>query len=206
MKRLLGLIVLLGLAAAGLYYWRSRPEPPVRLDGLRLPKPVAALKDRLGDAAVRVAVQTAFLLHRRLQPLDLQVEVEAGVVTLRGRARDRESRALAERVAAQAPEVERVRNQIAIAAPTAPATPVRSVGEAIDDGKLALQVRLALSLNRRLQRGSFDVAVARGVVRLSGEVEDRERKDLARTVAGDVPGVSSVTDEVRVKGQNGPRP
>jgi len=121
MKRLVGLIVLLGLSAAGLYYWRARPEAPIRLDGVRLPKPVAAVRDRIGDAALRVAVLSAFALNRRLQPLELRVEVADGVVTLRGEAPDAEARALAGQVARQVPEVKEVRNLLEVlsARPTA---------------------------------------------------------------------------------------
>jgi osmotically-inducible protein OsmY len=206
MKRLLGLIVLLGLAAAGLYYWRSRAEPPIRFDRVRLAGPVEAVKDSFGDAAVRVAVQTAFRLHRDLSPLELQVEVQDRVVTLRGQAPGNEARETAQRVAEQVPEVKRVRNEIAIAAPRPGATLGRSLGEAIDDEKLALQARLALSLNRRLQGRNIDVAVGRGVARLTGEVETLEQRDLARKTVAAVPGVSSVTSDVRVRGQHVPRP
>jgi hypothetical protein len=113
MKRLAGLIVLLGLLAAGLYYWRSRPEPPVRLDGFRLP-PAAAVRDRLGDAALRVAVESAFALNRRLQPADLAVEAEGGVVTLRGEVESAELKALARRVAADVPGVASVTDRVRV--------------------------------------------------------------------------------------------
>lgn len=206
MKRLLGLIVLLGVASAGLYYWRSRPEAPVRLDGVRLPKPVAAVKGRLGDAALHAAVQGAFALNRRLAPLGLSVEVEDGVVTLRGDAPDSDTREAATRVAAQVPGARDVRSQIRIAAPRPAPSEGRSLGEALDDEKLALQVRLAFSLDRRLKGLAIDVAVTRGAVRLSGDVESVEVKDLARQVAGDVRGVASVTDTLRVTGHDARRP
>ena len=198
--------MLLAVAAAGLYYWRSRPEAPIRLDGLRLPEPVAAVKDRLGDAALRVAVQSAFVLNRRLAPLGLSVEVDAGAVTLRGDAPDAATRDEAARVAAQVPEVRGVRNLVRIAAPRPTQPAGRTLGETLDDEKLALQVRLAFSLDRRLQGRAIDVAVTRGVAHLSGEVEDAELRDLARLVAQDVPGVASVTDSLRLRGHHAPGP
>ncbi len=127
MKRLFGLLVMLGLAAAGLYYWRARGEPPIRLDGVdldrirvpkTLPKPLEAVKDRLHDE------------------------------------------------------------------------------------KLALQVKLALSLNRRLKGLDLDVEVTDGKARLSGEVRTRQQKELALAVVRDVPAVSSVTDAVHVRDQD----
>ncbi|HET7292654.1 MAG TPA: hypothetical protein VFM88_09525, partial [Vicinamibacteria bacterium] len=88
MKRLVGLVLLLGLTAAALYYWKSRAEPPIRIKGVdarklgsaravidkvtipdKLPPALEAAKDRITDAAVRTSVQTSFALHRTLKPL-----------------------------------------------------------------------------------------------------------------------------------------
>ncbi len=218
MKRLTGLVLLLGLTAAALYYWKSRPEPPIRIDGLsaraldpgkvvidkitipdKLPASLEAAKDKLGDAAIRTSVKTAFALHRALKPLDLQVETEALVVTLRGEAPTQEARATAERVARMVPEVKNVRNEIRVVAkPASRAVDRRSLGQTLGDEKLALQVRLALSLNRRLEGLELDVTVFRGEARLEGDVKTPEQKALAATVARDVPGVSGVTDSLRV--------
>jgi osmotically-inducible protein OsmY len=207
MKRLFALVVLVAIAAAGLYYWRSRPEPPIRLNGVRigrvtipdkLPEPIAAMKDKLGDAAVRSAVQTAFALHRRLAPLELEVACEDFVVSLRGRAPDAESKATAERVARMVPEVKDVKNEIRVEAGVKPPAPEkRSLGEALDDEKLALGVRLALSLNRRIQGKDVRVSANRGIVTLTGKLGDAELRDLARSIAEDVPGVSSVRSELQ---------
>jgi hypothetical protein len=129
MKRLFAVLVLLAIAAAGLYYWRTAPEPPIRLDGLdrlrvpdTLPKALEAVKDRL------------------------------------------------------------------------------------DDEKLALRVKLALSLNRRLKDLDLDVEVRQGEARLSGEVRTPEQKELALSVVQDVPGVSSVTDALRIRGRSAETP
>lgn len=218
MKRLVGLVLLLGLTAAALYYWKSRAEPPIRIDGVnsraldpakvvidkitipdRLPASLEAAKDKLGDAAIRTSVKTAFALHRALKPLDLQVEADALVVTLRGEAPTDEVRATAERIARMVPEVKDVRNEIRVAAKAAsPAVGTRSLGQTLDDEKLALQVRLALSLNRRLEGLELEVTVSRGDARLKGDVKTSEQKALAAAVARDVPGVSGVTDNLRV--------
>ena len=88
MKRLVGLVLVLGLTAAALYYWKSRAEPPIRIRGVsgrgldpgkvaidkitipdKLPASLEAVKDKIGDAAVRTSVKTAFVLHRVLKPL-----------------------------------------------------------------------------------------------------------------------------------------
>jgi hyperosmotically inducible periplasmic protein len=223
MKRLAGLVVLLALTAAALYYWKARAEPPIRIQGLdtrppqagkvvidritipdKLPAPLEAAKGKLDDAAVRTSVRTAFALHRSLRPLELHVEAESRVVTLRGEAPSDEARATAERIARMVPEVKDVRNEIRVAPSGAERSSVqgRSLGEAVDDEKLALQVRLALALNRRLTGLNLDVSVFRGEARLQGEVKTGEQKALAASVARDVPGVSGVTDSLRIAGDD----
>jgi hypothetical protein len=127
LKRLFALLVLLAIAAAGLYYWRAAPAPPIRIDGVDL--------DRL-----RV-------------PDTLPKSLEA-------------------------------------------------VKDRLDDERLALQVKLALSLNRRLNDLDLEVEVRQGEARLSGRVETPEQKELALSVARDVPGVSSVTDSLHVRRRN----
>lgn len=224
MKRLAGLVLLLGLTAAALYYWKARAEPPIRIKGVsshsldpakvvidkitipdKLPPSLEAVKDKIGDAAVRTSVQTAFALNRTLKPLDLQVETEALVVTLRGQAPSEEARSAAERVARMVPEVKDVRNEIRVVPGKVVSSPVggRSLGETLDDEKLALQVRLALSLNRGLQGLAIDVSVFRSEARLKGDVRTPEQKALAASVARDVPGVSGVTDSLRVATDDG---
>ncbi|HJS60035.1 MAG TPA: BON domain-containing protein [Vicinamibacteria bacterium] len=222
MRRLVGLVLLLVLTAAALYYWKARAEPPIRIEGLdarrrepgrvvideitipdKLPAPLEAAKDKLGDAAVRSSVKTAFALHRSLRPLDLQVEAEVRVVTLRGEAPSDETRATAERIARLVPEVKDVRNEIRVrSGPSSPSVMGRSLGEAVDDETLALQVRLAIALNRRLAGLDLEVSVFRGEARLKGDVRTAEEKALAASVARDVPGVSGVTDSLRIAGDD----
>lgn len=113
MKRLVGLIVLLVLAAAGLYYWRARPEPPIRLDAMRLPAP-AAVRQRFGDAALRLAVLSAFALHRRLRDHGLEVEVTRGAVRLSGEVPSRELEDLALAVARDVVGVSSVTDEIRV--------------------------------------------------------------------------------------------
>src|SRR5262245_17179347 len=199
MKRLVGLVVLLGLTAAALYYWKARAEPPIRIEGVD----GRITKDKLGDAALRTSVRTAFALHRSLRPLDLQVEAESRVVTLRGEAPSGETRATAERIARLVPEVKDVRNEIRVGTsrPT-PSASGRSLGQAVGDEKVAVQVRLALALNRRLAGLDIEVSVFRGEARLEGEVRTAEQKALAASIARDVPGVSGVTDRLRIAGND----
>lgn len=194
-RRLLGLIVLLGLLAGGLWYWKLRGEG-VRPDALGS---VAALK----DAKLTWAVKAALGLHRSLKPYTLEVGVEEGVVTLRGELPRDTLKSVAERTAAAVPGVSQVVSHIRIRPGTeAPDEPGRSLGESLDDTALALQVRLALSLNRDLAGTDIHVAAFRREVTLSGEVATPGQRKLAADLAHDTAGVAGLKDQLRVRGQS----
>lgn len=194
LRRLFALIILLGFAAAGLYYWKARPEASRQIE---------AVKDAVRDAAVTTAVRTAFALNRTLQPLAIDVSTEEGVVTLRGEVPADEAKTTATRVASQVPEVRQVVDHLKVKPGSGPAAgPDRSIGEAIDDQKLEVQVRLALSLNRKLEGLSFEVKAFKREIRLKADVQTQEQKELALATTRDTPGVASVTDGVRVRGKD----
>ena len=178
--------------AAGVYYWQARATG----------RPAGSLSevgDRLRDAALTGAVKTAFELHRGLAPHPIHVTTEDGVVTLRGDVPDPSLREEAERVAAAVPEVAQVVNHLSVSgtAPS-PAPSGRSLGESFDDGALEAKVRLAFSLNRELKGTAIGIEVYRREARLSGYVESASQKELAASVAGEVPGIERVTQALRI--------
>jgi osmotically-inducible protein OsmY len=203
LRRLFALIVLVGFAVAGFYYWKSRPDAPREIKDIHVPQ-LDKVEDAIRDKAIATAVRTAFALNRTLQPLGIEVSAEDGVVTLRGEAPSDEAKATAERVASDVPEVKQVVSHVNVKAGAgASPGPDRTIGETVDDKKLEVQVHLALSLNRKLEGQNFDVKAFKREVTISGEVASAAQKALAVSVAKDTPGVSSVTDAIRIRGKDG---
>ncbi len=202
-RRLVALVVLLGLTAAGLYYWNARPAKLPRLPPL--PKSVSAAAGDLRDAAITTAVRAAFALNRTTAPLLIEATTSGGVVRLSGAVPNDPARAAAQRVAEAVPEVVRVVNDLRLGGASSPGSG-RSLIESLDDEKLAVQVRLALSLNRNLKGHGLEVKAFRDKLTLSGEVLSSEQKSIALEVARETPGVSGVTDAIRVRGQDTARP
>ena len=77
----------------------------------------------------------------------------------------------------------------------------RTLGERVDDEAIEAKIRLAFTLDRELQKAPIDVVVRRRAVVLSGDVDGRAQRQRAVQVAGDVPGVSDVTDGLRLGSQ-----
>jgi osmotically-inducible protein OsmY len=196
-RRLFGLIVLLALVAGGLYYYKGRGV------GSEAPS-LGALGRELKDTAVTGSVKAAFELNRTLKPLPIHVSTEAHVVTLKGDVPNAEAKAMALRVAAAVPDVREVVDHLQVnGGPAESPRPERTVSERVDDEALEVQVRLALSLNRGLKGKDIKVEVFKRAVTLSGDLAGAQRK-AAVEIARETPGVSGVTDRIRVIGEDRP--
>jgi osmotically-inducible protein OsmY len=195
-SRLFALIILIALVLAGLHYWKSRPPGPESLK---------TVGRELKDTALTGAVKTAFELNRTLKALPIRVSTEDGVVTLRGDVARADDKELAERVASSVPDVRQVVNHIHVTGgPAESPRAERTLTETVDDQALAVQVRLALSLNKELKGTDIKVDAFKREVTLSGEAPKAAQKALAVQIARDTPGVSGVTDRIRNMGEDRP--
>jgi osmotically-inducible protein OsmY len=200
LRRALALLVLVAVAALALhvYYGKGRPfaggMPSFDLD---------RVSRRLEDAKTTAEVRAAFGLSRSLSPHALAVATERGVVTLRGTVPREELRHRAENRALAVPGVRQVVNHIEVGAPprTRAGPADRTLGEALDDGALAVKVKLALSLRRELDGAGVLASVQRRRVTLAGTVAREDQRRVAVETAGEVGGVEGVTDELRLRGK-----
>jgi osmotically-inducible protein OsmY len=66
------------------------------------------------------------------------------------------------------------------------------------ENSLQLQVESALLQDRLTEDGDIEVLDSNGIVTLRGVVRSREARDRAEALARDIPGVTSVINEVDV--------
>ena len=74
-----------------------------------------------------------------------------------------------------------------------------STGQYMDDTAITTKVKSAILQEPTLKSAEINVETFKGRVQLSGFVSDRASIDRAVHVAQAVPGVSSVTNDMRVK-------
>jgi len=77
---------------------------------------------------------------------------------------------------------------------------VYAAKETSQDAALTAKVKTALSLSKRIPADEINVDSKGGVVTLRGEVPSNEVRQLAESVAGDVPGVETVANHLFVAG------
>jgi osmotically-inducible protein OsmY len=186
--------MVLGLLAAGLYYWKLRG---VTAEGI---------EQALRDTATTGRVKAALGLNRRLQPYSFGVSTEGGVVTLRGEVPREELKLAAVQVVEAVPEVRQVVNHVRVSPGLAASPAGRTMGESLDDRALELKLRLALSLRRELAGTDISVRCFRRQVTLSGQVQTPEQRRIALEVTRDTDVVEEVADDLRVAAPPAPPP
>jgi hyperosmotically inducible protein len=205
-RRLLSLIIVVGLVVLVLYYWKYRPSarPIGSTDlgevGRKVREEVGDVGQKLRDTKTTGTVKAALELNRTVQPYDIEVSTDNGVVTLRGGVPDATVSNQAERVASAVPDVRQVVNHLRVgeAPPHTSGGADRTLGENVDDQKLEMQVRLAFSLNRELKGTDIGVKSFRRQVTLSGRVGSEAQRRIATQIAGQIPDAAGVVDQIQV--------
>lgn len=78
-------------------------------------------------------------------------------------------------------------------------------GGYVDDSAITTKVKSVLLGTRGVDSTEITVETFKGVVKLSGFLDSKDMIDAAVAAANTVNGVNSVTDDMTVKGQQGPR-
>lgn len=197
-------VFLAGLVAVTVGACSQPPEAPgpAQRAGAVIDRAVATVQDELAEALLKARVRVALLEQLQAAGLEISADVSGSVVTLTGRVGQRSSQELAEQVARAVSGVTEVRNRLVVA-PMTPATAplARAVDEAEREvADALLETRVKLRLLDQMGRPGFaiEVEAADGVMSLSGQVPDAERRDLAVRITREVSGVRAVNDRLRV--------
>lgn len=189
MKKLVFLIIFLGIIAIGYLYFYQQRSPSSDFQ---------VVKEKTEDARLSMAVKTAIGLNKNFRAFDIKVTAQEGMVTLEGEVASKAQKELAYEIASQVKDVESVKNLIRVNPKKAEGKERRTLGETIDDGKIMASVKSAFSLDRRLEGTHIKVKVYKGVVFLEGTVNNDAQKRLAVRIARDIDQVSDVKDEIKV--------
>lgn len=161
---------------------------------------VAYAADNEADWATTLKVKLVLLEKLGADSLHVDVDTDAGAVTLEGTVNKRETRELAESLAKSVASVESVKNDIKLEASEAnPSKTSVVAGEAeamLKDALLSTRIRLALI--ERMGGDGFKIGtdVANGVVSLSFDADFLAARRLEATKV--VKGVEGVTKVVSV--------
>ncbi len=140
------------------------------------------------DLQIKAMVMDQLFWDSRVDEKGIEVEVEAGVVTLSGEANSSVEIRAAVNDARQVPAVRSVINDLAVGFPK----------ESFEDRILAAAIRNVLSLNQAIDVSRLDITVRAGEAVLQGNVDTLPEKLKAERLAGEVRGVVNVVNEIAV--------
>ena len=167
-------------------------------------EPVALMDQQINyqmrDAFIEGRLLTAYLLSEHINPLDVDIEVERGVVRLRGFLPTDVQRDLAIEIARGVDEVEDVHSDIIVDADQATAQSGQSDAFArrFKDATTTARVKTRLLWNEHTNGLGINVDTADQVVTLSGEVGSKIEIALAEQIAVNTDGVEGVRNRLRV--------
>jgi len=172
---------LAGLALAGC----NRPETP--------PDKKVTAGTELDDSIITTKVKTALMTDNAGKGSDTSVETRKGEVLLSGFV---DSQAQADREMQLAKGVDGVRsvqNKLMVKDGKS------SAGNVLDDSVVTVKVKSALLADERTRGTQFAVTTQKGVVQLSGFVDNADEQARATAVARGVEGVQSVVNDTSIK-------
>lgn len=159
------------------------------LGGCATTQPVG---QQIDDATLTARVKTKLAADPQVNPFNIDVDTTNGVVTLRGRVRDDETRAEAEKLAQDTSGVRAVHNEITVGER-------KTMGERVSDTLLVTEIEGRLAVDSLVNPFNIDVSAQDGVVILTGVVRDEATRLRAAEIAGKVDGVVRVRNEIEVR-------
>lgn len=156
--------------------------------------------ERVEDAAITAQVKTRLLADGATRSINVNVDTEAGVVTLRGTAPTAAAKARAEEIAKAVDGVQVVANALIVGDSSMnPQTATAKTKEAAEHGEemagdawITTKVKTQLLADSDVKGLDINVSTKDGVVTLAGRVPTTAMRDKAVSVTQGVKGVKAV--------------
>jgi osmotically-inducible protein OsmY len=156
----------------------------------------ANMAQRFEDATLTATVKSKLLWNSVTEALNIDVDSEAGVVTLKGRATSPEGKDLAGSLASNTDGVTSVNNLISISAADSIASRTEpqtsNPAEQLSDAWITSKVKSSLIYSRNLDGLNIKVETKEGLVTLNGVVANFAEKELAVEITRNIRGVKGV--------------
>ncbi len=182
------------------------------------PSSSAAAPAKSKNQKVAEDIATA-LKKANFRGYEIDIEYKDGLATLRGKVSDPRQKARANQIVQEVPGVRRVDNKLVVLAAATrsairqvageseavPAVPPAPAGPGAANQEKAMQIGRALQ-GAGLNGYDVEIIFHNGQAVLRGSVGTQEQKAIAAQVAGSVPGVQAVANQLRVDSPMGPTP
>lgn len=145
---------------------------------------------QLSDSAITAKVETKLAADPEINPFNIDVDTNEGVVTLSGAVEKELARAEAERLARATDGVRDVINDITLGD--------RALGERVSDGWITTKIKAKIAADPELNPFNINVDTKDGIVTLSGRVKTAADAEEAVELARGTEGVQRVQNRLEV--------
>jgi hyperosmotically inducible periplasmic protein len=149
--------------------------------------------EQVDDAAITTKIKAKLTGDPEINPFNIDVDSEDGVVTLRGEVEKMVAKTEAEKLARNTSGVRRVVNQIKVV------SPAEEDDERGSDAWIRTKIQAKYTADTELNPFNIDVDVEDAVVTLSGTVKNADHRRRAEETARDTEGVVRVVNELKTK-------
>lgn len=157
------------------------------------------LPSQLAEARQEGSIWTAFALNKHLSPFKIDVSVEQGTATLKGKVENEVDRELAERIALDIKGIDKVDNQLETDANVAAEPGAKaSMAQRFEDATLTATVKSKLLWSSVTEALNIEVDSREGVVTLKGRAQSPEAKEVAGNLATNTDGVVTVNNLISI--------
>jgi osmotically-inducible protein OsmY len=156
---------------------------------------------RQPDAWLTAKIQAKYFMDDEVKARNIDVDTEAGVVTLRGAVMTEAERRQAVALARNTDGVRDVNDQLQVqATAAAPDTGsrIRPVEPVVDDTWITTKIQSKYFLDTTVKGHQIDVDTRKGVVTLTGTVDTDQQKQEAERIARETDGVAKVVNNLVV--------
>jgi osmotically-inducible protein OsmY len=150
------------------------------------------------DLWIEARLITIYSLNALINPFDIGVDAEDGVVTLTGEVDNEAEKILAADIAEGLDGVTRVEDRLQIAAGKEGEREANPLYRLVTDAETTTRVQMRLLWNDTTGGLSIDVDTQDGVVTLTGPVHTEEERQMAERLARRTEGVREVKNALRV--------
>jgi len=161
----------------------------------------ADAKQDIADARQETQIWTTYALSPYLRASDIKVTVHNGKAVLTGKVDEESNKDLAKEIALGVSGIKDVDNKITVHPDFSPAT-TTNYGDSVDDVTITAGVKARLFWSKHSYL-STKVETKRGRVLLTGNVDSKEAKELATSLASHTRGVIAVKNQLTVDDKPG---
>lgn len=162
---------------------------------------VTKSKTGTDDVVIKTKIQTAYGLNPVINHFSLDVNSQAGIVTVKGALQNEVQKELALKIANSVAGVKQVDDNIRVDPRTEIGEVPYGFGQKVKDATMTSMVKSKLLLNPNTKGLNIKVITVNNVVTLKGDVATVEEKEIAEKVAIKTAGVSTVRNYLTVNGR-----